>query len=388
MQLDTEGAGDAQPQIEQPSLVPDPTVHAALIKVPAVDLAANLRISRAGGHSYSSVLGELLKLQMGPGKLSVHEYFYYRLWDSALSLDEKREFVGREREWRLHNACNDEAFRDAVADKLRFHEAMLAAGLPVPQLLGIVHGSRQIAGIPTLDSAEKLSAFFIGETSYPMFGKPIDGMFSLGVFRADGCDVENGRLVMHDGTRPAIDDCAAQIAGHTQGYLLQRALLSNAEIAARFGDRRWSVRLLIFLTPDGPQVASAVCKIPTGANIADNFWRGNMLGAVEIGTGTIVRTVRGTGAEMQIDSPHPDTGGAITGTAVPDWNAVLTVVREAAATLPGIRTQSWDIALTDRGPIILEANYGGDLNLGQLAWGRGVLTAQYRAHLARCGFKA
>jgi hypothetical protein len=91
---------------------------------------------------------------------------------------------------------------------------------------------------------------------------------------------------------------------------------------------------------------------------------------------------------MQIDSPHPDTGGAITGTAVPDWNAVLTVVREAAATLPGIRTQSWDIALTDRGPIILEANYGGDLNLGQLAWGRGVLTAQYRAHLARCGFKA
>jgi hypothetical protein len=372
----------------QQTLVPDPAARAALLEVPSVDLASNLRTARAGGHGYSTVLGELIKLQFGPGKLSVHEYFYYRLWDSMLSIDEKRQFIGRDQERHLHFACNDEVFRDAVDDKLRFHAAMLTAGLRVPQLLGIVHGSRQIAGIPTIADTEELRVFLANRSLYPIFGKPIDGVFSLGAFRADDYDVESGCLVMHDGTRLDIEDCAAEIVGYSPGYLFQQVLLSKTDIAARFGARLWSTRLLIFLTPDGPQLASAVCKIPIGSNIADNFWRGNMLGAVEIKSGTIARTVRGTGAEMKVDQLHPDTGEAITGTIVPDWNAVLALGLEAAATLPAIRTQSWDIALTDSGPVILEANYGGDLNLSQLAWGRGALNAQYHSHLAHCGYKA
>ena len=51
------------------------------------------------------------------------------------------------------------------------------------------------------------------------------------------------------------------------------------------------------------------------------------------------------------------------------------------------RTQSWDIALTDAGPVPLEVNFGGDLNLTQLASGAGVLDATYRAHLQCCGYR-
>ena len=58
----------------------------------------------------------------------------------------------------------------------------------------------------------------------------------------------------------------------------------------------------------------------------------------------------------------------------------------AARLLPGIRTQSWDIALTDAGPVPLEVNFGGDLNLTQLASGAGVLDATYREHLRCCGY--
>jgi hypothetical protein len=368
-------------------LTPDRDVLAALYKVPEVDLAANLRAASAGGHTYSAVLGEVLKLQMGPGKLSLHEYFYYQLWRSSLTLEEKKQFVGRRRERYLHQVCNDEGARGAVDDKLRFHEAMLAAGLPVPQLVATVHPSRQIAGTPALTTPAALQAFFSDRAAYPIFGKPIDGVFSLGVFRADGYDAANGRLVMHDGTAPALDECAAQIAGYAQGYILQNVLRPDAGIAARFGERLWSVRVVLFLTPDGPVVSRAVCKIPVGKNIADNFWRGNLVGAVDVASGEVVRTVRGTSTAMEIDPAHPDTGAPISGTVLPNWEAVLAVAREGAAKLPGIRTQSWDIALTDGGPVILESNYGGDLNLAQLAWGKGMLDSDYRAHLGRCGYK-
>ena len=52
-----------------------------------------------------------------------------------------------------------------------------------------------------------------------------------------------------------------------------------------------------------------------------------------------------------------------------------------------IRTQSWDVALTDKGPVLLEVNFGGDLNLAQLAHGTGVLDDAYANHLRRCGYR-
>ena len=78
---------------------------------------------------------------------------------------------------------------------------------------------------------------------------------------------------------------------------------------------------------------------------------------------------------------------------MPDTAKILMVsalterVRAAVAQFPGIRTQSWDVALSDCGPVLLEVNYGGDLNLGQLAHGKGVLDEVYAEHLRRCGYK-
>lgn len=39
----------------------------------------------------------------------------------------------------------------------------------------------------------------------------------------------------------------------------------------------------------------------------------------------------------------------------------------------GIRTQSWGVALSDQGPGFLELNFRADLDLAQLADGKGVL---------------
>ena len=53
----------------------------------------------------------------------------------------------------------------------------------------------------------------------------------------------------------------------------------------------------------------------------------------------------------------------------------------------GIRTQSWDVALSDQGPGFLEVNFRADLNLAQLADGKGVLDHGYTEHLRECGFR-
>ncbi len=62
-------------------------------------------------------------------------------------------------------------------------------------------------------------------------------------------------------------------------------------------------------------------------------------------------------------------------------------MKRAATVYAGIRTQSWDVALTDRGPVFLGLNLGGDLNLHQLAHGPGVLDPAYEEYLRRCGYR-
>lgn len=76
---------------------------------------------------------------------------------------------------------------------------------------------------------------------------------------------------------------------------------------------------------------------------------------------------------------------ALVGMTLPGWQRARQLCLRAASMFPGIRTQSWDIALTSAGAVILELNYGGDLNLHQLAHRRGILTPSYVAHLGRCG---
>ena len=73
--------------------------------------------------------------------------------------------------------------------------------------------------------------------------------------------------------------------------------------------------------------------------------------------------------------------------SLPDWHEGVDLCLRAAGTLPDIHTQSWDIALTSDGPTIIEVNFGGDLNLHQLAHKKGLLQEEYLDHLRANGIK-
>lgn len=361
--------------------------RAVLDGLPEIRFPDNLRLALGTGRRLGSILREVITLRRGPGKLSPQEYFYYRLWDPDLPIEEKRRFVGKQAQHPMHLACNDRAWYAVVNDKLLFQQAMAGAGLPVPALRAVIHSFRDGDGAKTLRSAADVSGFFSDPSVYPWFGKPIDGKYSLDVISGDRFDAATNTIVGHRGAGQRIPDLLARIEAHP-GFLIQERLRPPTALATRFGEQLWSLRLLVILTSNGPWISRAVVKIATGDNVADNYWRaGNLLGAVNPDTGRICRTVSGSGEALTIDPLHPDTGEPTTGTELPDWRALIELAKRAARTLPGVRTQAWDIAVTDRGPVLLEVNFGGDLNLAQLAWGQGVLDREFRAHLLQCGYR-
>jgi hypothetical protein len=107
---------------------------------------------------------------------------------------------------------------------------------------------------------------------------------------------------------------------------------------------------------------------------------------VESTTGRVGRPFTGLGRDIRHHDQHPDTGRTLTGATLPDWQQAVKLCLDVTATLPGIPMQAWDIALTSRGPVILEVNVNGGMRLPQLTRQGGLYTDEMREFLAAHGF--
>jgi hypothetical protein len=360
--------------------------YAVLSDIPRIDIPQNLTLALSTKRGVLSILREILALWRGPGKLTPQEYFYYRLWDPAIPFEEKCRFVGKQAQHAMHLVCNSQYWYCAAADKILFHTIMSGSSLPIPDLVAISAAGRTLPGIPNLTTPDALAALLRRPEFYPLFMKEVGGKYSLSVVSADNYERTTDEVVLLDGTRLSPESLAEKLIT-PRGYLVQRRLRQAPALAALFGPRLWSVRVFVTLGKAGPRIHRATAKIATGNNPADNYWRqGNMLGAVDLESGKIIRSVCGSGAELRLNDPHPDTGRPVVGVQIPDWNIVKEIVVTAAPLFAGINSQSWDVALTEQGAVLLEVNFGGDLNLAQLATGKGVLDAAFSEHLKEWGY--
>lgn len=357
--------------------------------IPKVDILACLQKASQTGKGIATVVREIWEVSRGPGSLHPNEYFYYGLYKDDLSAKDKLRFVGKTVQDKLHFQCNDVQWKAVADNKHLFYAAMKGHGFPVPETIAVQSAAKVLWPGRTLHSREELIRFLRESEQFPLFAKPIDGIFSIGTFGITSVDAEDDKLVLASGEQVRIEQFVDYVLGITKsGYLFQRTLAPHAQLKDAFGTVLSTVRFLVVLSEQGAEIVSAVCKIPAHGNMADNFWRqGNMLGAVTPDTGELSRVVSGTGFDQKEHLEHPDTKRPIRGMVLPDWEKAKALCLEAAATLPGIRTQSWDIALTEEGPAIIETNWGGDLNLHQLAHRRGILQDSYLDHLRRCGCK-
>src|SRR5690606_36641189 len=76
---------------------------------------------------------------------------------------------------------------------------------------------------------------------------------------------------------------------------------------------------------------------------------------------------------------HPETGENLEMYMLPDWEQVIEICGQAANYLMGMNLHHWDIALTDRGPVIIENNEIADLDLHQHANRKGFWSNEIEA---------
>lgn len=336
-------------------------------------------VAQTYGKSPLAQVRDFMALHFGPGRLSLQEYYQFRLFDdSQYSPAAKREFLGFKAQQRLYARHIPMNWRATVGDKIVFYALFSGLGMPIPRTQALLHPNREFDGAEVLRDTAALEYYLRDPHSYPFFGKPVDGIFSLGVASAEAYNAELDCVVLSGGRRISVTDFVAATADYFgRGYLLQERLQPHPDVAPLCDNRVSTVRLMVLLGADGPEIFEALWKIPGKGNIADNFWRdGNMLAALDIESGQVKRAVRGVGPAQESFTTHPDTGAALEGITLPYWHTVTDLALRAAQAVPGLPLQAWDIALCPNGPVLVEANIGGDVNLPQIASGTGIMNGR------------
>lgn len=353
------------------------------------DFAEALRvISTSYGKTYQQVLMEVAKCAFGPGKLAFGDYLTFRLFDDApLAGADKTQFVGLDASRRIWLTANfDQEWWGIMQNKLAITTLLGGYGFPVIPTQALFSESMTLHNAPVLRDAGALARYLRDASLYPLFGKPMDAIRSLGSASFQSFDGASDELVALSGVRLPVEAFAKEVAElFPAGYLLQKRVTPHADMRAIVGDRLATVRVLTIRGKDGARVHRAVWKIIAGSNVADNFWRGgNLLATLDLETGRVVRVVRGTGLAQEHVSTHPDSGAELMGFEIPRWKQICEVACEAAGVLGGIRLVGWDMAVTDSGVTIVEPNYTPDFDMVQMADRRGILDAPFLAFLEEC----
>lgn len=339
---------------------------------------------KKSGRGAMELAREFFGLHLGRGKLTLPEYIQYRVYE-ANDNSEKERFITNTLHWPIAYTCCDRTWMASTEDKWLCSHILSKSSIPIPQTLAVIDKSdRAYVGTRKISTADELRDFATSSDMLPCFGKEIRGICSFGAFlilEADGERVHLKNEGWHD-----YDKFLSEFVGDTP-YLLQ-SLERNHPFFDKYTENLATVRICVLVDDNGVKTPFTVLKLPSKDNLADSFWRpGNLSCNVDPATGEIL-TVRSQNCVETIDhDEHPDTGEKMLGEKLPMWDQVLDLVRQCAPIFHPVRYQSMDIAITDKGPVLIEINSGGGFDLPQLASGKGFLTDEVREFFRSCGYR-
>jgi hypothetical protein len=308
-----------------------------------------------------------------------HEFYDFRLYDQAQPLDERLKYLSWKRWLAAHQRLNPVKDRTVVKNKSVFASAMGDAGIPIPATLGVIDLRNGVQGVrETLAAA----AGTTGAVEKGIVIKPESGSnVGRGVIVFRRVDTGGATLTTMGGQEydPARlhDELLQGIPGwdklprRIDRYIVQPRLTSHQTLRGLNPNTLCTVRIVTLTRTGGSiDILGSSFKVGVGSKGTDNYNDGGIAVSVDLATGRL-----GTGLRKYDDTAYtrqPDTGVTFEGMTLPFWTEAVALVRRAAAALPQLRTLGWDVALTDAGAVIVEANPDWACDLIQRPQRRGI----------------
>lgn len=330
-------------------------------------------VSKNHKNIFSQLL-EIIPLRI-INQVGLSEYYDFSLWDdNRYTKDDKFDFRGWRWEEKLDLLANSRDFFGLVNDKFLFFLLMNECGIPLPKIYGIYSAENINYGkIKVINDKDELKNYILNQIAFPFFSKPNNFSGGYGAMGVQSIDQSLSKITLINNTKMDIDDYLKAVCSFGRDYVFQECLQTTPKISGLFGKKLTTLRVITLINNGNVKVFRVIWKLPLGQNMNDNFSQGktgNLAGMVNRDTGEVERVVYGISLDQKQIQKHPETGEKIVGFLIPFYDDVKNIVIKSAKSIPNLKVLHWDIAITNRGPIMLEANIYGCNFLAQIAVAR------------------
>ena len=266
---------------------------------------------------------------------SFSEYFAYRFY--ALNRAEKLTFMTRRHMFRFFDRYNPKELRERIGDKRLTH---------------LYYGD--LMKRDQFDYREGLDSFLRFAEKHPtLFIKQAVSWGGEGAYIADV-------------STPAL--AKAEWNKLNENCVIEERIENCDSIKQLNPGSLNTIKVLTLWINGKAEIQTALFHMGNNTPV-DNVHLGGICALVDIGSGTVItKAVDNLFREYVF---HPVTGRQIVGFVIPMWEQVKELALKAAAVTPEMRYSSWDIAVTETGPILIEGNWDAEFYAEQMLMQRG-----------------
>ena len=239
---------------------------------------------------------------------------------------QRATFVTRGYNNELIRRLNDKAYWDDFMDKVKFNRRFDRQ---------LRRDWLEFAG----STPEDLGRFCEGKEW--IMSKPLDACCGKGIEKLRPADFESMEA-LHEYLQQA--GCG----------LVEEVVVQHPDIAAIYPNAVNTIRMATILTGDKATVVYAFIRIGNKGHVVDNLNSGGMAAPLDVETGKIKYPA--ADKDGIVYDRHPQTDTPITGAVIPFWKEAVALCEECAKVIPQVRYVGWDIAITEKGPVVIEGN--------------------------------
>lgn len=243
-------------------------------------------------------------------------------------------------------ALNPRRYYPQVDDKLRTKELARAAGIPVPELYGVVEREHQVRHLP------RWLKDFDDFVLKPARGSGGQGILVIAGKSRDKYRTVGGEILTQAELNHHVFNILGglySLGGQTDAAMIEYRVRFDPVFDHICFQGVPDARIIVFL---GVPVM-AMLRLPTRQSGGKaNLHQGAIGAGIDLASG---RTLHGV-SRHEIVTEHPDTGHSISGLAMPRWDTLLDVAARCHE-LTGLGYLGVDMVLDqDKGPLLLELN--------------------------------
>lgn len=261
--------------------------------------------------------------------ISLIEYFLFHFYEK--DKEEREKWAGTGYMYEYQKLMNPPASRTILSNKYEF----------------LTHYNsfirHQYATLKQIKKDATLAANLLASPSGLVVTKSLDGQCGKGVEVIETEYLSYQELIAH------MQDSGNELA---EEYLVQ-----HDDLMALSPSGLNTIRIFTQLNhQDEPELLGCRIRISVDSHV-DNLAAGNLVAPIDAETGK----VNGPAVYSDITKPdethHPITGHPIEGFQIPYWQEILNLVQQAAKHDTRNRSIGWDVAVTNHGPDLIEANH-------------------------------